>query len=60
MRCGWAGGSRSTVDAADEPAARETVDQLARDLLSNPFIESYDIEAIGGASSTASAAVEEG
>ena len=42
------------------PRRASIVDQLARDLLSNPLIESYDIEAIGGASSTASAAVEEG
>jgi phosphoribosylformylglycinamidine synthase PurS subunit len=49
-----------TVDATDEPAARATVGQLARELLSNPLIESYDIDAIGGASSTTSAATEEG
>jgi phosphoribosylformylglycinamidine synthase PurS subunit len=49
-----------TVDAADEPAARVVVDQLARELLSNPLIETYDIEPIGGASSTTSAATVEG
>jgi phosphoribosylformylglycinamidine synthase PurS subunit len=47
-----------TVDAAGEPAARAIVDQLARELLSNPLIETYDIEPIGGASSTTGAAVE--
>jgi phosphoribosylformylglycinamidine synthase PurS subunit len=49
-----------TVDAADEPAARVVVDQLARELLSNPLIETYDIEPIGGASSTTSATTVEG
>ncbi len=49
-----------TVDATEEPAARDVVDQLARELLSNPLIEAYDIEPIGGASSTTSAAVREG
>jgi phosphoribosylformylglycinamidine synthase len=37
-----------TVEAADEPAARAIVDQLARDLLSNPLIESFTIELLGG------------
>jgi phosphoribosylformylglycinamidine synthase len=49
-----------TVDADDEPAARGVVDRLARELLSNPLIEAYKLEAIGGASSTASARVGEG
>jgi len=49
-----------TVDAADEPAARGIVDQLARELLSNPLIEAYEIEPIGGASSTTSAMAREG
>jgi phosphoribosylformylglycinamidine synthase PurS subunit len=40
-----------TVTAADEPAARAVVQQLATELLSNPLIEAYDIEAIEGASS---------
>jgi phosphoribosylformylglycinamidine synthase PurS subunit len=48
-----------TVDAASEPAAHVVVDQLARDLLSNPLIEAYDIEPIGGASSATSAVAGE-
>ena len=44
-----------TVDAADEPAARSVVDQLARELLSNPLIEAYDVELLGEASSIVSA-----
>ena len=42
-----------TVDADDEPSAHSVVDRLARDLLSNPLIEAYDIESIGATSSTA-------
>jgi len=37
-----------TVEAADEAIARATVDRLARELLSNPLIESFTIELIGG------------
>jgi phosphoribosylformylglycinamidine synthase len=44
-----------TVEAATEPAAMAIVDRLARELLSNPLIEAYDIEVAGVASSTASA-----
>jgi phosphoribosylformylglycinamidine synthase PurS subunit len=44
-----------TVEAADEPAARVVVDQLARELLSNPLIEAYDLETIGAASSATDA-----
>jgi phosphoribosylformylglycinamidine synthase subunit PurS len=40
-----------TVDAADPPAAQAVVDRLARELLSNPLIEAYQIEPIAGASS---------
>lgn len=40
-----------TVEAADEPAARAVVERFAHELLSNPLIESYAIEVIGGASS---------
>ena len=36
-----------TVEAGDEAAARETVDRLAAELLSNPLIEAYAIEAAG-------------
>jgi len=41
-----------TVAAPDEAAARAIVDRLAGELLSNPLIEQYAVEAIGGASST--------
>jgi phosphoribosylformylglycinamidine synthase subunit PurS len=40
-----------TVDAADERAARELVERLASELLSNPLIEAYTVEVLGGASS---------
>jgi phosphoribosylformylglycinamidine synthase len=46
-----------TVDAADEAAARAVVERLAGELLSNPLIEAYDVELIGGASSTVSSGV---
>ena len=36
-----------TVVAADEATARATVERLASDLLSNPLIEAYAIEAAG-------------
>ena len=36
-----------TADSADE--ARAIVDRLARELLSNPLIEAYDVEALGPA-----------
>ena len=45
-----------TVDAADAAQARDVVDQLARELLSNPLIEAYDIEPIGEASSASGVA----
>jgi phosphoribosylformylglycinamidine synthase subunit PurS len=41
-----------TVAADDEAAARATVERLASELLSNPLIESFVVEAIGAASST--------
>ena len=34
-----------TVEAADAAAARAVVDQLGRDLFSNPLIESFEVEA---------------
>ena len=46
-----------TVTAADGPAARAVVERLASELLSNPLIEAYEVEPIGGASSTTSPAV---
>ena len=36
-----------TVEAADEGTARATVERLASDLLSNPLIEAFAIEAAG-------------
>ena len=33
-----------TVAAADEAAARVTVDRLATEMLSNPLIESFEVE----------------
>jgi phosphoribosylformylglycinamidine synthase subunit PurS len=41
-----------TVAAADEPSARAVAERLASELLSNPLIEAYAIEVLGGASST--------
>jgi phosphoribosylformylglycinamidine synthase len=43
-----------TVVAADEAAARATVERLAGELLSNPLIEAYEIEVLGAASSVVS------
>ena len=43
-----------TVEAADEAAARAIVERLASELLANPLIETFAVEAIAGASSTAS------
>ena len=40
-----------TVEAADADAAREVVERLSMELLANPLIEAYAIEAIAGASS---------
>jgi len=36
-----------TVAAADEPAARATVERLAAELLSNPLIETVAVERLG-------------
>jgi len=38
-----------SVDAADEAAARAIVDRLAADLLSNPLMERFEVEALGEA-----------
>ena len=35
-----------TVEASDEAAARAVVDRLAGELLSNPLIEAYEVEAL--------------
>jgi phosphoribosylformylglycinamidine (FGAM) synthase PurS component len=40
-----------TVTAPDEEAARSTVERLAAELLSNPLIEAYQVEVLGGTSS---------
>jgi len=40
-----------TVEAADEAAARAVVERLAGDLLSNPLIEQFEVEALTGAAS---------
>jgi phosphoribosylformylglycinamidine synthase PurS subunit len=46
-----------TVSAADEAAARAVVERLASELLSNPLIESYDVEVLGATSSLVGTAV---
>ena len=43
-----------TVEASDEKAALAIVQRLASELLSNPLIEAYAMEAIGSTSSTSS------
>ena len=45
-----------TVEAESEAAARATVDRLASELLSNPLIEAFAVELVGGASSVRSEA----
>ena len=40
-----------TVSAPDALACRAVVDRLAEELLSNPLIEAYDVEELGGSSS---------
>jgi phosphoribosylformylglycinamidine synthase subunit PurS len=40
-----------TVEANDAAAARAVVERLAGELLSNPLIEAFGIEQLGGASS---------
>ena len=42
-----------TVEAADLAAARALVERLARELLSNPLIEQFEVEVLGAASSIA-------
>jgi len=41
-----------TVEATDAEAARAIVERLAGELLANPLIEAYAVEALAGASST--------
>jgi phosphoribosylformylglycinamidine synthase subunit PurS len=43
-----------TVEAPDADAARAVVERLSSELLANPLIEAYAIEAIAGTSSTLS------
>jgi phosphoribosylformylglycinamidine synthase PurS subunit len=43
-----------TVEAPNADAARAVVERLSSELLANPLIEAYAIEAIAGASSTLS------
>ena len=38
-----------TVAAGSEQMARDIVDRLAREMLSNPLIEAYEVELLGGA-----------
>jgi phosphoribosylformylglycinamidine synthase len=44
------------VDAPDAAAARGIVDELARELLCNPLVEQYAIEALGAISAARSEA----
>lgn len=37
---------RLSIDAADEAAARDQVDEMCRRLLANPVIEAYSIELV--------------
>jgi phosphoribosylformylglycinamidine synthase len=47
-----------TVEAESEGAARAVVERLASELLSNPLIETFAVEVLGGASSTVGAGRE--
>ena len=40
-----------TVESEDQPAARAVVERLAGELLSNPLIETYEVELLAEASS---------
>ncbi|HEX6588367.1 MAG TPA: phosphoribosylformylglycinamidine synthase subunit PurS [Longimicrobiales bacterium] len=40
---------RMDVRAADEKAARASVDEMCRKLLANPVTEDYDVEVLDGA-----------
>lgn len=44
-----------SVEAVDEATARSVVDRLASDLLSNPLMERYEVEALGEAPASATA-----
>jgi phosphoribosylformylglycinamidine synthase PurS subunit len=43
-----------TVDAADQATALATADRLAAEMLSNPLIEAYAVEALAATSSATS------
>ena len=45
-----------TVTAGSEGEARSVVERLASELLSNPLIESFDVEVLGASSSLVGAA----
>ena len=47
------------VDAADEATARTAVERLAGELLANPLIETFAVEAIGATSAARSAGASE-
>jgi phosphoribosylformylglycinamidine synthase len=49
-----------TVDASDEASARDTVEGLAGELFANPLIESWTVELVAAASSTAGAGAAAG
>ena len=49
-----------TVEADDEGMARAIVDRLAAELLSNPLIEVFAVEALGAASSAVGVGAGEG
>jgi phosphoribosylformylglycinamidine synthase PurS subunit len=42
-----------TIESASESAARDVVDRLASELLSNPLIEAYTIDVVSATSSIA-------
>ena len=47
-----------TVESEDQPAARAVVERLAGELLSNPLIETYEVELLAEASSLVGAVGE--
>ena len=49
-----------TIEAEDETTARPIVERLATELLSNPLIEVFAIEAVGAASSAVGAGAGQG
>jgi phosphoribosylformylglycinamidine synthase len=49
-----------TVEAADAAGARAVVARLAGELLSNPLIESFEVEELGAASTAVASVAGEG